>query len=61
LPNENNRLDRANVSGRIFQNDVAIIEIVRQRLFDQLVVAMVFALVLERPLPRLQTADAGQF
>jgi hypothetical protein len=53
LPDKENWLDRSLLAGIIFEQEIMMFEIVLQQcVFDDFVVTMIFAFVLERPIPR---------
>ena len=58
LLDEQDRLDPANLTRRIFKHGVAILKIVGQRFLNQFVVAVIFALSLKCVLPRVEISHA---
>src|SRR5437867_10760795 len=59
LADEKYRLDCANISDAVFEQQVAMLKIVGQRLLDDFVEAMILALVLKRALPRITPLQLG--
>src|SRR5437660_9970173 len=60
LSYKKDRLNGANVSRTVVDHGVAIVEIVGERFFNKLVVAVVFAPISKSPRPRIQLSDAHE-
>src|SRR5262249_5371704 len=60
LPEKKHRLDRAHIAGSVLKQQIAMFKIALQRLFDDLVVTIIFTLVPERSFPRIAFLEFRQ-